>query len=260
MNFRFGTLLGITVASVGLFGVTQTQASSYYNTTRLVRVTKTTKISRVSVKQKYKRVKTFTLHKGDYVYTKHTSRYAWGITTAKTYHWNAKYQYCTYKVASSNHSWFSVPKTISFDSTKHYVESSKSYSPSWTDSSWGNSTINIDGINVYTVRKYKSYDGHNINGIVRIHYIIKAGRDISAFPGLGTLTTNTGIQVEAEDYTEGIDGDINSGVTKSGYVYYEIPDLKSARAITTFRLQWDMSYETNDDSDENWYKTFDISL
>ncbi|MEE2219449.1 DUF4352 domain-containing protein, partial [Klebsiella pneumoniae] len=140
----------------------------------------------------------------------------------------------------------------------------KAYSTSFTDSSWAKSTFKIDKVTVYkTDGTYTSGSGNDkkdFNGVVKVHMSIHAGQDISAYPTQAKLSTNDGQQVEADMDSDDFDGDLNSGTDSDGNVYFVLSKLSSVKDITSIRLKWDASYDTDDYDDDNAYKTFDTTL
>ena len=60
--------------------------------------------------------------------------------------------------------------------------------------------------------------------------------------------------------SDDFDGDLNSGTDSDGNVYFVLSKLSSVKDITSIRLKWDASYDTDDYDDDNAYKTFDTTL
>ena len=144
------------------------------------------------------------------------------------------------------------------------IADQKAYSTSFTDSSWAKSTFKIDKVTVYkTDGTYTSGSGNDkkdFNGVVKVHMSIHAGQDISAYPTQAKLSTNDGQQVEADMDSDDFDGDLNSGTDSDGNLYFVLSKLSSVKDITSIRLKWDASYDTDDYDDDNAYKTFDTTL
>lgn len=153
-------------------------------------------------------------------------------------------------------------KTISFDNGDKKIIAEATYPVKLTDSSWAGTTVSIDKARLVQVKPFKD-DGDNkmYQGIVLVHFNIKATRDISIYPGQGTLITSDGQQTDADQYdSDDFDGDIAKGVSKDGNVAFELPKMQDPKAIKTLRLKWDANYNTDDMSDENSSKTYDVTI
>ncbi|WP_048000873.1 DUF805 domain-containing protein [Lactiplantibacillus herbarum] len=158
----------------------------------------------------------------------------------------------------------SSSNSITIDDDDIDIADQKSYSASFTDSSWANSTFKIDKVTVYktdgTYTNGSGSDKKDFNGIVKVHMSIHAGRDISAYPTQAKLSTNDGQQVEADIDSDDFDGDLNKGTDADGNLYFILPKLSTVESITSIRLKWDANYDTDNYDDDNAYKTFDTSL
>ncbi|ASG80303.1 DUF805 domain-containing protein [Lactiplantibacillus pentosus] len=144
------------------------------------------------------------------------------------------------------------------------ISDQKTYNTSYSDSSWTGSTFKIDKVTVYkTDGAYtigSGSDKRDFNGVVKVHMSIHAGRDISAYPTQAKLSTNDGQQVDADMDSDDFDGDLNSGTDTDGNLYFELSKLSSVKDITSIRLKWDASYDTDDYDDDNDFKTYDATL
>lgn len=144
------------------------------------------------------------------------------------------------------------------------IESEKDFNPNWTDSSWADSTFSIDKVRVIKIKQQKYYDGdktYPVQGLIMVHFKIKAGRDISTYPNQGTIITDDGQQIDATmNNSDDYDGEIAKGVTKDGYTTFIFKKMSSASQFKTLRLKWDSNYETDDMDDDNSDKTFDITI
>ncbi|RRK10245.1 DUF805 domain-containing protein [Lactiplantibacillus garii] len=154
--------------------------------------------------------------------------------------------------------------TITLDDSKIKIADSKTYKTTFNDNSWHDSNFKIDNVTIY--KTDGSYKGNSskakpINGIVKVHMSIKAGHDISTFPDQGTLNTSNGQQVEADlSSSDSLGGDLNTGATKDGNIYFFLPKLDKVSDLTSLRLKWDAHYDTNNYEDDNSHKTFDATL
>ena len=151
---------------------------------------------------------------------------------------------------------------IELDDDKIDIKDSKEYSTTYSDSSWAGTTVKIDKVTVYkTDGEYSDRDDGKFNGVVKVHFDIKAGRDISIYASQATLNTNDGQQVEADGYdSDDFDGDLNSGANANGDVYFLLPKLGSVSDLHTLRLKFDSSYDTDDYDDDNSDHSYDVTV
>lgn len=142
------------------------------------------------------------------------------------------------------------------------VSEHETYSPELSDKSWANTEIYVSKIDVYkTDGVYNDSDDKEFNGVVAVDMSVTAGQDISAYPTQGTLNTSDGQQIEADTFdSDSFDGDINSGATANGIVYFLIPNMSSASDLTSLRLKFDASYDSDDYEDDNQFKTYDLTI
>ena len=154
--------------------------------------------------------------------------------------------------------------SITIDDDKINLADQQAYTTSFSDSSWAGSTFKIDKVTVYktdgTYTNGEGSDKQEFNGIVKVHMSIHAGRDISAYPTQAKLSTNDGQQVDADFDSDDFDGDLNSGTNADGNLYFILPKLSSIKDLTSIRLKWDSSYDTDDYDDDNDFKTFDATI
>lgn len=141
----------------------------------------------------------------------------------------------------------------------------KTYHQAYQNSSWAKSTFAIDKVEVAktaeAVKLAESDQQKAFNGVVAVHFKIKAGRDIAAYPTQATLNTNLGQQVNSDmSLSDTFDGDLNKGTIKDGNVYFLLPNLKSVASLTSIRLKWDAFYDTDDENDNSFAKNFDTTL
>lgn len=153
--------------------------------------------------------------------------------------------------------------TVKIDNGTATVLSKQTYDPNWSDNTWAGTTVKIDKVTVIKIKPLKdtSENSNVYNGIVKVHYEVSPTQDIQFYATQGTLNTNDGQQVDANLYSsDNFDGDINSGATKSGNVIYMLKTLDDVKNLTSLRLKWHASYETDDYEDENAYKDYDITI
>ena len=153
-------------------------------------------------------------------------------------------------------------KTISFDNGDKKIVSEVTYPVKLTDTSWAGTTVSIDKARIIQVKPFKD-DGDNkmYQGIILVHFNVKATRDIDFYPSQGTIVTSDGQQSDADSYdSDQFDGSISKGVSKDGTVAFEIPRMTNPKAIKTLRLKWDADYDTDNMDDSNSNKTYDVTI
>lgn len=162
----------------------------------------------------------------------------------------------------SNSSSSDAGKTIEFGYEKHPILAEATYPVQWSDNSWAGTQVKVDKARVIQVKPFKdSGNGKTYQGIVLMHFSITAARDISIYPSQGTLVTSDGQQADADTYNgDDFDGDIAKGVTKDGYVLWELEKMTDPKAIKTLRVKFHANYETDDMDDDNAYKDFDFTI
>ncbi|GEO68834.1 DUF805 domain-containing protein [Levilactobacillus acidifarinae] len=155
--------------------------------------------------------------------------------------------------------------TMTLGRSKIDIADQKDYATKFKDTTWAGTNFSIDKVTVY--KTDGTYDGNDskktkFNGIVKVHMAIKVGsKDISTFPAQATLNTNDGQQVEADMYhSDDFDGDLNANAQKDGNIYFLIPKLEKVSDLTTARLKWTGSYDTDDYEDDNSHKDFDAQI
>lgn len=151
---------------------------------------------------------------------------------------------------------------IELNDDKMDIKDSKEYSTTYSDSSWAGTTVKIDKVTVYkTDGEYSDGDDGKFNGIAKVHFDIKAGRDISMYASQATLNTNDGQQVDADTYdSDDFDGDLNSGAHTDGDVYFLLPKLDSVSSLKTLRLKFTSDYDTDDYDDDNSNHSYDVTV
>lgn len=144
---------------------------------------------------------------------------------------------------------------------KAVLESEKKYSASWSDDTWSGVDISIDGVSIIKVSNYTDYSENEYQGFVIIHFNIKNNeRDVSIYPEQAVINTNTGQQVEGLYEMEQFAGDLLKGSEVSGYAAYPLKKLDSVDDISTLRVKFTASYETDDYNDNNANHEYDLTL
>jgi hypothetical protein len=147
------------------------------------------------------------------------------------------------------------------DGRRVNIKDAKTYSTTYSDSSWNDTTVKIDKVTVYKTKHEYSNDDGTFNGIVKVHFDIHVDHDISMYATQATLNTDDGQQVDADMRASGnFDGDLNSGAHSDGNVYFLLPKLDAVSSLHTLRLKFDASYETEDFDDDNSMHTYDVTI
>ncbi|WP_010623601.1 hypothetical protein [Companilactobacillus versmoldensis] len=157
--------------------------------------------------------------------------------------------------------------SLNIDDKKVGVIDYKEFPVTLTDSSWQNASMKINSVKVFKIEPYEYDDTSKAKaqGMVIINMDISAYRDISTYPEQGTLITNDGQQSDGafffiKGFKNDLDGDIGKGVHKQGDLFFPIDKLTSISDLTKIRLQFDASYETDDEDDEDYSHDYDINL
>lgn len=154
-------------------------------------------------------------------------------------------------------------KTVEMGYKKYDVSSSKDYHVTYANTDWSAASVKVSKVVVNKLDDTYEYDTYtdgkkNINGIVTMHFEIKANQDITIYPSHGTAILNNS---EQQDATGGSwDGEIANGVTKTGVVHIPVESLDSDDALQSIRFKFDGYYDTDDYSDANSHHEYDFTL
>lgn len=156
----------------------------------------------------------------------------------------------------------SSEKTISFDNGRKTIVAESDHAVSWSDSAWAGTTVSVDNAKIIQVKPFKDDgDGKAYQGIVQVHFNLKATRDISIYPAQATLITSDGQQADADQYdSDNFDGDIAKGVSSDGTVSFELPKMTDPSSIKTLRLKFSGNYDTDNYDDDNAYHDYDVTI
>jgi len=109
--------------------------------------------------------------------------------------------------------------------------------------SWGPTTFTIDRLTVY--KTYGPYslltnDGRRtINGLIKVHMKIHAGRALTTYPAQGTLLTNDGQLLKADlSNSDWFAGMLNKGINTAGNIYFLVPHLNEPTDLTKVNFPW----------------------
>ncbi|WP_367377087.1 DUF805 domain-containing protein [Levilactobacillus cerevisiae] len=109
--------------------------------------------------------------------------------------------------------------------------------------SWGPTTFTIDRLTVY--KTYGPYslltnDGRRtINGLIKVHMKIHAGRALTTYPAQGTLLTNDGQLLRADlSNSDWFAGMLNKGINTAGNIYFLVPHLNKPTDLTKAHFSW----------------------
>lgn len=159
-------------------------------------------------------------------------------------------------------------KTVTVDGLKYDYKDSKTYKVNYSDSSWNIAKMTVNSVTVYKLDDGYEYDSANdgefdIDGFVSINMTINANQDVNAYPTQSTVSFDNGEQHESDTGTW--DGEIASGVTKSGNVVVPITSLDKSDSISTMRLKFDADILTEDSTDaeyedENSEHSYDMTI
>lgn len=137
----------------------------------------------------------------------------------------------------------------------------KSYSCDWSDNSWNGLNLSIDRVNIIKTDNYEDYSGETYEGFVVIHWNIdNTQSDVATYPEMATLNTNTGVQTEGNYEMEQFAGDLMKGSKVAGNAAYPLKTLESVDDITSLRILFYGTYETDDWEDDNAHHDYDVSL
>jgi hypothetical protein len=162
----------------------------------------------------------------------------------------------------SNSSSSESTQTIDFGYEKHPILDQATYPVQWSDNTWAGTQVKVDKVQIIKTKPFKDdATGKMYAGVVLMHFGITASRDISIYPSQGTLVTSDGQQSSADTLNgEDFDGDIAKGVSRDGYVLWELEKMDDPKAIKTLRVKFDANYETDDMDDDNSDKTYDFTI
>lgn len=121
-----------------------------------------------------------------------------------------------------------------------------------------------DAINSYGQSDIVVNDENKDKVTVVVKFEIQNDNDfmICTYPSQATFITNTGEQVEADIIaSESFDGDIYEGVTKEGYVLFNL-DKTSIDELESFKMAWSTNHEngTSDNYDDDYYKDNELQV
>lgn len=154
----------------------------------------------------------------------------------------------------------SSSKTVTIDMEDYKVADQKTFNTDYSDSAWAGTKVTVDKVEIDTLKNPIEYDSANdgkfdIQGVMRIHTSVTPQRDINFYPTQGKIIA--GSEQEEATSDESWDGEISNGATKDGWATFP---LKSTKDISNVRFQFDADYDTDDMDDENFSKTYDITL
>ena len=153
--------------------------------------------------------------------------------------------------------------TLKIDYDDYKVKAVKTYRVNSIDDSWDGGDLKIKKVVVYKLAKPYTYDSSSdgkfkIQGFIRIYMSIKAKDDVTIYPTQGDYSYSNGEQHTADVSDENWDGDINSGVTKSGTVTIPVEKLSSTSSIKFIRAKFDANAQDFDD--DSLQKDFDFNI
>lgn len=155
-------------------------------------------------------------------------------------------------------------KIFKYNHTEYDIADKKTYNISFEDSSWADTKIVIDKVEVLKTTKDYDYESdedgtYPLQGFVRVHLAITPARDIDIYPTQSLVVFNN-VEQHNADTEEAWDGEIASNATKDGWVTFPIKSLSNISDLKSIRLKFDADYETDDDYDENSSYDYDFTL
>lgn len=155
-------------------------------------------------------------------------------------------------------------KIFKYNHSEYDIAAKKVYNVSFEDTSWADTKIAIDKVEVLKTAKDYNYESdedgtYPLQGFVRVHLAITPARDINIYPTKGLVVFNNNEQHNA-DSTENWDGEIASNATKDGWITFPIKNLNNISDLKSIRLKFDANYDTDDDDDENSSYDYDFTL
>lgn len=157
----------------------------------------------------------------------------------------------------------STTNKLTLDYKDYSVASSKIYNVNYSNSDWNEATVKVNKVKVYKLAKPYKYESANdgtfkANGFVRLYFTIKTNSDVSIYPTQGIAVYSNGEQHEA-DSLESWDGDISSGVTKSGTVTLPVKDLSKDSSLSSIRFKFDANDQNNIETDHSYDMTINLN-
>lgn len=157
----------------------------------------------------------------------------------------------------------STAKKLSLSDDSFTINKETDYNPNYSDSSWTGTKVNINKVRVIKVNTKKYYDGdktYPVQGIIMVHFKVTPNRDIDFYPTQGTIVVN-GQQVDADQgNSDDFDGQISKGATQTGNVVFVIKKMDNVNSVKSIRLKWDADYDTDNYDDDNFSKTYDVTM
>lgn len=141
------------------------------------------------------------------------------------------------------------------------VVAQKDYPVSWSDNTWSGVTVGIDEVSVLKLDNYENFSGKKFPGFIVAHYTINnAERDLSLFPELGTIETNTEVKESGLYEFDHFADNLTPGSQVEGYAAYPLTELDSVKGINQVRIKFSGKYTTEDTSDTNANHIYDVTL
>lgn len=153
--------------------------------------------------------------------------------------------------------------TVKLDYKSYKYSQKKTYNLNQDVNSWDYANVKINNVTIYKLAKtYKKVglDGKKGNCLVIINMTVKANKDISFYPTQGSVSTNAGQQAEAMMGNDDFDGDLDSGISKTGDVAVVYNNVNKISDIKKLRFKFDAySQDDNDDSDDS-SNSYDLDI
>lgn len=141
-------------------------------------------------------------------------------------------------------------KSVPVNHISYPIISSNAYSLDAFDNSWAGANVTIDQVNVIKTKAFEDKRTKKMyEGVVLVHFKIRAAREITIYPTRGFLNTSDG-QHEVADASSSdqFDGTFSAGKEKEGFVLWTIPKMSSPSSIKSLQIVFSADYKLTDDS------------
>lgn len=153
--------------------------------------------------------------------------------------------------------------TVKLDYKSYKHSQKKTYNLNQDVNSWDYANVKINNVTIYKLAKtYQKVglDGKEGNCLVIINMTVKANKDISFYPTQGSVSTDTGQQANAMMGNDDFDGDVDSGISKTGDVAVVYNNVNKISQIKKLRFKFDAyAQDDNDDSDDS-SNSYDLDI
>lgn len=153
--------------------------------------------------------------------------------------------------------------TVKLDYKSYKYSQKKTYQLNQDVNSWNYANVKINSVTIYKLAKtYQrvGLDGKEGNCLVIINMTVKANKDISFYPTQGSVSTNAGQQADAMIGNDDFDGDIDSGISKTGDVAVVYSNVNKISSIKKLRFKFDAYAQDDNDDSDNSSNSYDLDI